>query len=246
VHSGRSPYGSDQDDHVSQETLNLASESSVELWWAPVWARHADRYKSTAPSRRAGETALRKELIFCLLGGHGVTYELALSAMKIVWSRAPFAERWTPGRLRRAVHGELAKPQFGPRRADGLLRRYRFPARKARLVTEAVFWVRSQGGIRVGLAACETETQRRAWLCGCPGVGMKTASWVLRNCGWAQRLAIIDVHLLRAVDEAQLICDPRLPRDYERVEQAYLDWADHLGACPAALDLFLWEVQRSR
>lgn len=231
---------------MSQAAVSLASETPAELWWAPVWARHAERYQNAARSQRAGETALRKELIFCLLGGHGVTYELALSASKVVWSRAPFAGYWTPGRLRHAVHAELGKPQFGPPRADGSLRRYRFPARKARLVTEAVFWVRSQGGLRTGLAGCQTEAERRAWLCGCPGVGMKTASWILRNCGWADRLAIIDIHLLRALDEAQLVSDPQLPRDYERVEQTYLEWADRLGACPAALDLFLWEVQRSR
>jgi thermostable 8-oxoguanine DNA glycosylase len=243
---GYLPYGASQEEYVSLAALSVASESTAELWWAPVWARHAHRYQGTLPARRAGETALRKELIFCLLGGHGVTYELALSAMEAVSALEPFDERWTPGRLRRALHRELTKPQFGPRRPDGSMRRYRFPTRKARLITDAVFWVRSQGGIRAGLATCETEAHRRSWLCGCPGVGMKTSSWILRNCGWARRLAIIDVHLLRALDEAQLVYDPRLPRDYELVEQVYLDWADRLGACPAALDLFLWEVQRSR
>lgn len=225
---------------------SLAFDRGTELWWEPVWARHAHRFRAAASTRRAGEADLRKELVFCLLGGHGVTYELALSATTVVWSRDPFDRHWAPARLRHALEHELARPQFTPRRANGSLRRYRFPARKARLVTEAAFWARSKGGIRAGLAACDTEAERRAWLCGCPGVGMKTASWLLRNCGWAERLAIVDVHLLRALDEAEVIQNPRLPRDYERIEQAYLDWADRLGACPAGLDLFLWEVQRSR
>ena len=225
---------------------SLSSDSSDYLWWAPVWDRHGHRYERAAPGRRAGESALRRELVFCLLGGHGVAYELAHSATRTVSSLQPFEEGWKRGALRRAIHRELVKPQFEPPRADGSLRRYRFPTRKARLVTEAVFWVRTQGGLRDGLVACETESERRAWLCGCPGVGMKTASWILRNCGWAQRLAIIDVHLLRALDEADLVGDAQLPRDYERLEQTYLEWADRLGACPAALDLFLWEVQRSR
>jgi thermostable 8-oxoguanine DNA glycosylase len=194
----------------------------------------------------AGEAALRKELIFCLLGGHGVTYELALSATHVVQAVRPFDPSWTKGRLRRAIQRELSKAQFEPRRADGSLRRYRFPARKAALLADAVFWVQEQGGLRRGLASRKIEAERRSWLCGCPGVGMKTASWLLRNCGWAQRLAIIDVHLLRALAEACVIVDPKLPRDYETVESAYLLWADEVGARPAALDLFLWDVQRSR
>jgi hypothetical protein len=184
-------------------------------------------------------------MIFCLLGGHGITFELAQSATSAVWDLKPFDEAWTPAGLRREVQRELSQPRFEPRCADGSLRRYRYPKRKARLIAEAVRWVRVQGGIRPGLNAVGTEEQRRAWLCDCPGVGMKTASWILRNGGWAQRLAIVDVHLLRALKEAQLVTNANLPRDYEQVERAYLDWADRLGACPAALDLFLWEVHRS-
>jgi N-glycosylase/DNA lyase len=217
----------------------------TELWWGPIWARYGHRYQEAVPARRAGERGLRKEMIFCLLGGYGITFELAQSATSAVWDLQPFDEGWTPTRLQREVQRELSQPRFEPRCADGSLRRYRFPKRKARLIAGAVRWVQVQGGIHPGLNARETEEQRRAWLCDCPGVGMKTASWILRNCGWAQRLAIVDVHLLRALDEAQLVSNASLPRDYEQVERAYLDWADRLGACPAALDLFLWEVHRS-
>jgi thermostable 8-oxoguanine DNA glycosylase len=75
---------------------------------------------------------------------------------------------------------------------------------------------------------------------------MKTASWLLRNCGWAKNLAILDIHLMRALHEAGIIDEALLPRDYEVVETAYLHWAEQLGACPAALDRFLWDVQRNR
>ena len=90
------------------------------------------------------------------------------------------------------------------------------------------------------------DTDRRRWLCGCPGIGPKTASWFLRNSGWAEAVAIIDVHLLRALREVGLIDEPMLPRDYVDVEATYLGWAEALDACPAALDLFLWDVQRAR
>jgi N-glycosylase/DNA lyase len=229
-------------DATSVGTLTTASE----VWWSPVWARHGHRYETPLSSPRAGEAVLRKELLFCLLGGHGVTYELGRSAAQVVQALRPFDPSWTPGRLRRTVHRELATPQFEPRRRDGGLRRYRFPERKATLIAEAISWVHAQRGLRRGLAERETETERRSWLCGCPGVGMKTASWLLRNCNWAQNLAILDVHLIRALCEAHVIDERSVPRDYEVIEGAYLRWAEQLGACPASLDLFLWDVQRSR
>jgi thermostable 8-oxoguanine DNA glycosylase len=68
---------------------------------------------------------------------------------------------------------------------------------------------------------------------------------MLRNCGRASNAAILDVHLLRALVEADVVRDITLPRDYLAVEDAYLRWAEELRACPAALDLFLWDVQRT-
>jgi N-glycosylase/DNA lyase len=231
---------------VSELVVDGSASVVAEPWWASVWERHSAHYAASATSDvRGGEEALRRELIFCLLGGHGVTFELATSATHVVVGLDPFAARWTPSRLQSALEDELSTPQFEPRRLDGGLRRYRFPARKSALIVRAVAWVRSEGGLQAGLEALESEESRREWLLGCPGVGMKTASWLLRNCGWARKLAILDVHLLRALADAAVVSAPQLPRDYRAVEEAYLEWAEKLGACPAALDLFLWDVQRS-
>lgn len=237
------------------ETRNNMSNASpapgsfaepIQPWWLPVWERHKARYSVATSVTGAGETALRRELMFCLLGGHGVTYELASSATTVLMTRRPFHPSWTPEGLRCAVQLELETPQFAPLRSDGRPRRYRYPARKAGLIAAAVGWVNERGGLRAGLAARRTDSERREWLCACPGVALKTASWLLRNCGWAQELAILDVHLLRALTEVGLVEDGRLPRDYLRIERAYLDWATRLGASPAALDLFLWDMQRAR
>lgn len=215
-------------------------------WWSPVWERYKTSYRVAAPPAPLGEPHLRRELIFCLLGGHGVLYELADSATTVMLALRPFDDGWTQQPLHERIEHELRAPQFEPVRANGSLRRYRYPARKARLISEAITWVRGNGGLRAGLAARASEAARRDWLCRCPGVGLKTASWLLRNCGWARELAILDVHLLRALSEAGVIGESRLPRDYLQIERAYLDWAARLGACPATLDLFLWDVQRAR
>jgi len=219
---------------------------AIEPWWAEVWSRYSAEYGAESAGEPLEDEELRRELVFCLLGGHGVKFELAISATEVITALEPFAPRWTTARLRAALRRELGRPQFHPRRLDGSLRRYRFPARKAWLLADAANWVLTEGSIQAGLEARASESERRVWLCTCPGVGMKTASWLLRNGGWARELAILDVHLMSAMREVGLVGNNKLPRDYEAIERTYLHWAAELGACPAALDLFLWDVQRSR
>jgi len=96
----------------------------------------------------------------------------------------------------------------------------------------------------IDLQELGSEGKRRQLLCDCPGVGPKTASWLLRNLGLAFGLAVLDVHVMRALQMAGRITSERLPRDYDLVEAQFLLWCDELGASPAAFDLFVWEWQR--
>ena len=57
-------------------------------------------------------------------------------------------------------------------------------------------------------------------------------------------LAILDVHVIRALKAAGRISHAQLPGDYEMVEEELLRWCRELNASPPAFDLFLWEWQR--
>jgi N-glycosylase/DNA lyase len=75
-------------------------------------------------------------------------------------------------------------------------------------------------------------------------MGLKSASWLLRNCGLAAELAILDVHVLRAMQESGR-ASVNVVDDYEELERAFLVWCHELGAEPAGFDLLLWEWSRS-
>jgi len=212
--------------------------------WHELWLQTSDAYERAVDTLVASECAVRHELVFCLLGGHGVSFELARSATDKVMSMGPFASEWAPTELRSAIRRELSAAQFDPRRKDGTLRRYRFPNRKADLLVRAREWVRAAGSVSEYLATLSTDRVQREWLCSCPGFGPKSASWLLRNTGYASRLAILDVHILRAMEDAGRLPAASLPRDYELVEECFVAWCDELGASVSALDLFLWEWQR--
>jgi len=193
------------------------------------------------------EADCRRELLFCLLGGHGVSFELSLSATSVLVERGVFGSCQRRGNsLQRYVQDLLGRPWYEPCRVDGSGRRYRYPRRKAALVRAADDWLHTQAanGLLRELRAVPDAVGRRTWLCSCPGVGPKTASWLLRNVGLGESLAILDVHILRALEQAGRVGPYRLPRDYESVEQAFLQWSTDVGAPPAAFDLLLWRLGR--
>ena len=157
----------------------------------------------------------------------------------------PFSEIWRDDDLFEILVATLELPRFEPRRADGSLRQYRFPKRKAAIIVKAREWVRSRKPLDECQLYWDDPNDRRKILLGCPGLGLKSASWLLRNLGMGDGLAILDVHLVRALRDTKRIAnDVRLPRDYYVVEKAFLKWCGELDAPSDAFDLFIWERQR--
>lgn len=74
------------------------------------------------------------------------------------------------------------------------------------------------------------------------GIGLKEASHFLRDLGRGERMAILDVWVLRGMKKAGRIDEvPRSlwPAKYYRLEKVYLKWADDLGVPPKHLDRLL-------
>jgi thermostable 8-oxoguanine DNA glycosylase len=210
-------------------------------WWQ-YWKLSEDLFvAAVAPKGDATEKALDQELLFCLLGGWGITYELASATFECVTSIAPLRSTLDSESLERLLYSELDKQQFVL--SHGRPRRYRFPARKAKLIVAARDWLAGEKSVFAQLTDLLDERERRVLLCACPGVGPKTASWILRNLGLGSRLAILDIHVRRALLDAGVL-DGDSRCSYEEVEQRFLTWCDSIYAEPAALDLFLWEWQR--
>jgi len=216
------------------------------LDWAGLWDEFGEKFEERTRSLAGSTDAdLRRELVFCVLGGHAVPYELARSAADLVSEIDIFSDPRADPCLHADLERELSTAQFLPCRVDGGLRRYRYPRRKAQLLVACRGWINDIGSLRHALDNIGGERERRALLCGCPGIGPKSASWLLRNCGLGDDLAILDVHVLRAMGNAGRIEHASLPRDYELVETAFLEWCRDLGAPAAAFDLLLWEISRA-
>ena len=215
---------------------------SVERAWRIV----DDLYlQAVQPPVSVRDFEVESELLFCLLSGFGITYEHGRSAAEVIWQLSPFSEEREDHDLFEAVSDALMQPQFQPAKADGALRRYRFPLRKASIIVKARNWLHENRPLHQRLRLMGSCRERRRFLNGCPGIGLKTASWFLRNLGMGAEMATIDIHVLRALAEAGRVPESmQMPRDYELVEQAFLEWCHELDASPAAFDLFVWHWQR--
>lgn len=177
--------------------------------------------------------SLIEEVSFCLLGGHGVTAELAHAAYEHLKAAGVFE----PGR--RSSETEIDRLLRDPLLVNGRTMRYRFPQQRARRVAIAIRELESDPPDERDHRVFRNQLMRL------PGVGPKTASWVTRNWLGSDAVAILDVHLIRACRLMGLFKEPiRLPAEYETLECKFLDFAENLGVRAAMLDVLIWQEMR--
>ena len=203
-----------------------------ELCSPAYWAAQAWMWELDEPDHFRLGRCLREELLACMLGGYGIPAEVGLAAYARL---RPFAD---------AMAQELCDESF---LREALIRpltvgarsvRYRFPGQKARLVAGAF------RSLNAGVEAL-ADLELRDELTKLPGVGPKTASWVVRNLRGSDEVAILDVHLLRAglllgIFPGGLTVE----RNYRELESAFIRFARAIGARASILDSVIWMTMR--
>jgi thermostable 8-oxoguanine DNA glycosylase len=195
-----------------------------QMWMAGIHEGSQARY--------AAHGTLDEELVFCILGGFGVTAELAKSAFEackkanLITDRVVAASSWE-------------ETLSHPLPVNGRHIRYRYPRAKAKYLAGAMTYLR-ESSIEIA-----DGRSLRDCLLKIPGVGPKTAGWVARNYLDTDDVAILDVHIVRA----GLLCElfqptQRVERDYFAMEARFINFCRRLGARPAVLDCLIWDQMR--
>lgn len=188
----------------------------------------------TDQTRRRGQSgdyrlgrSLREELAACLLGGYGIKARVGLAAFAHLRSCRVLASG--------ATEAEIAERLHEPLDIDGRPVSYRFPNQRAQRLAAALRVFDASG------PAPEDPEALRGWLLALPGVGPKTAAWIVRNVTSTNSVAIVDVHVRRAGLAAGFFAaDWTLPKDYGSYETCFLAVAA-LGAVNAGeLDACIW------
>jgi N-glycosylase/DNA lyase len=199
-------------------------------WLAQAWMHQADR---TGTSRYCTKQDLIHELGFCMLGGFGITAELATAAFTRCKDAGLFdrfetrVEVWVERLSERMVVNER-------------LVKYRYPKQKAKFLAAAMSYVK---GHQFRL---DSPLALRNQLLEIDGVGYKTASWVVRNVLDSDDVAILDIHLIRAGRLCGLYSKhDDVQRDYLNMEERFLSFSRALRLRPAVLDCLIWDEMRA-
>lgn len=199
-------------------------------WLSQFWMGGLD---SAIRSPYQARGSLAEELAFCMLGGYGITAELATAAFEACRSAGLISTfeasitQW---------EAELSKPLL----LKGRPTRYRYPRQKARFLANAMSFLSA-----TPLDGC-CGRELRDELLKINGVGPKTAGWVARNYLDADDVAILDIHLIRA----GILCDlfepaQKVERDYFEMEARYIEFCHALKVRPAVLDCLIWDQMRT-
>ncbi|WP_438358957.1 8-oxoguanine DNA glycosylase [Corallococcus carmarthensis] len=166
----------------------------------------------------------------CMLGGFGMKAEIGLAAFARL--RDQELLKGTP--TAEAIEVALSIPFVINGRTCG----YRFPRQKARYLSACLAQLD-------GLELHASDTVLRNRLAELPGIGLKTASWIVRNYRGSSEVAIIDVHILRAGRDMGLFSQQQEPqRHYRELEAAFLAFAAALKVSAAMLDGLMWDYMR--
>lgn len=223
----REPLGEEVALRVGERTLSFSWGHPWQLGTAAYWAEQTRR-RPQVESYALGAT-LAEELGACMLGGYGIPAAVGIAAYDAVRTAGLLEATPTAD----AIEAVLRTPLSVPGRARPV--RYRFAAQRAHRLAGALAILRAGEPPREPL-------DLRDWLLSLPGVGPKTASWVVRNHCGCGRVAIVDVHVHRAGLAAGFFArDWRLPRDYRRFETAFCQVAERAGVSAAALDACVWD-----
>jgi thermostable 8-oxoguanine DNA glycosylase len=207
----------------------LASTLLTPAYWAAqIW--HASLSGTCERLRWSNE--LRLEIAACLLGGHGITYEMNRAAFSRLRVLGLLDERMSDAD---AIREALMTPlQIGCRSL-----RYRFPKAKSRFLHEAMTRLDKEN-----FPSCCAH-RFREWLMTFSGIGIKTASWVTRNFVPGAEVAVLDVHILRVGVSMNLFPrTARFPRDYLALESRFIELTRAIGADPGKLDALMWTQAR--
>lgn len=205
----------------------------------------------TSPWEALSEDDLWRELVACILGSR-VRFEVAHAAVERMVRANLLSERRRSSKYDEyerevlCALSETAKSSGSPHSESP----YPFPKLRASEIRTAAERLYAQSGTIRSLLddARDAREARRCLASEVAGLGPKQASLFLRNIGYANDVAVLDVHVLTYMNWIGLATCPlksvRTVRQYETLEDAFIEHSCSVGYPPDRLDVAVWVVVR--
>lgn len=203
-----------------------------ELLTPAYWATQAWMWEVEAPNHYKLGSSLEEETLACLLGGYGIPAEVGLAAYERLRKRLMDDSRALNN------EGAVLEMLLLPLDVGGRKVRYRFAKQKARYISTAM-----NALPQVDREASDRDLRTK--LVDIPGIGLKTASWIVRNWRNSDEVSILDIHILRA---GQILGffpkEETVEKHYLKLENSYLEFAASISVRASILDSVMWMTMR--
>lgn len=193
---------------------------------------------------------LIEEFFFIVLGGFGISYELNQSALNVLKQKSLLSGELFDSNEKLETTIELLKKeftikQFEPKTKNNEFRKYRFIETKPITVSQAGYWLWNECQWNISNKINTLNINSRDWLCNCPGFGLKSASWYLRNTGYNFDYAVLDVHVLRFISKIGIeVPNTITEKSYLFIENALRELCNKIGVALGKMDYLIWTLGR--
>lgn len=176
--------------------------------------------------------SLVEEIVMCILGGYGISSEMGILA----FNRLKTENLCSIGISYIKVFKALSKPF---KNDNGKEIYYRFANQKSKYI-HALLNKKDLSTIPT-----DCDLKFRSWLLDIDGIGLKTASWITRNWLSSNKVAILDIHLLRAGLLTGFFKDEiNVQKDYLKLERQFLKFCEALDVFPSDMDAVIWSYMK--
>lgn len=214
----------------SEELLEGVQWGSYDVLYTPAFWKmqyHIANFSDGRTSHRLGNNII-EEVVACILGGFGLPAEMGLMAFTRLRERK-LIKHDTDYQV---IYEALREP-FNVK--SGKHATYRFYKQKSKYIWEFL----KRGDLNA--IPLEDDLQLRNWLLTIKGIGPKTASWITRNWLNSERVAILDIHLIRAGIIAGIFQkDSDVSKSYFELENKFLSFCQALDVKPSNMDALIW------
>ncbi len=216
---------------LSQILTDIDWEDAGRLYTKSYWELQYYLAKQNSYSFRLGSNLL-EEIVACLLGGYGLKAEMGLLAFHRMRNLHLIRPDVSLPEIERAISR--------PFRLNGRKVHYRFPHQKAKYIYSFL----QRNDIEEFESAYGSKLRNK--LMSVNGIGPKTASWIARNYGNCEDVAIVDIHIYRAGRLAGFIDRSwDIQRDYFKIEESFLEFCHSINASPSKMDSIMWSQMKA-
>lgn len=216
---------------LSRSLSDIDWEEAGRLYTKSYWEVQYYLAKHESYSYKLGSNLL-EEIVACLLGGYGLKAEMGLLA----FHRMRNLRLIRPNVSLSEIESAICRP-FS---LNGKKVHYRFPHQKAKYIYS--FLQREDIDEFENMYGCALRNK----LISVNGIGPKTASWIARNFGNCEDVAIVDIHIYRAGRLAGFIDrNWDIQRDYFKIEESFLNFCNSINASPSKMDSIMWNQMKA-